>query len=124
MSINPSFATEGTYTPDNLIVSGPLVTDSVVIASGQNLRRGALLGKVTATGKYVLSVADADDGSEAPTAILAQDVDASAGDKTATVYLAGQFNVRAITFGDGHTAASVKDALRDLNIHLRDTVKA
>lgn len=46
-----------TYTPDNLLAGDyPAVTDIVTILSGQNLTRGALLGKVTvgaATGAAV-----------------------------------------------------------------------
>ncbi|CAK8987140.1 Portal protein [Cleaved into: Protein B*] [Durusdinium trenchii] len=42
------------------------------------------------SGKYLLSLAAADDGSQTPKAVLAEDCDASAGDKTAIVYFAGK----------------------------------
>lgn len=116
---------EGTFTPDNLFAgSFPVVTDQVTIASGQNLKRGAVLGKITASGQYVLSDAGATDGSQTPVAILAEDVDASSGDKEATVYLTGEFNARRITYGSGHTVATVKDALRQVGIFIKNTVGA
>lgn len=108
------------FEPKEIIASDyPLVTRHVTIASGQKLERGAVLGKVTASGNYVLSVAEADDGSENPVAILAtEEVDASEGAKGAGVYVTGQFNPDALTFGEGHTADSTREALRDLGIHI------
>lgn len=58
------------------------------------------------------------DGSQRPVAILVDDVDASGGDKVGATYVAGEFNEAAITFGTGHTAASVRNALREIGIHL------
>ncbi|MFQ5460603.1 MAG: head decoration protein [Anaerolineae bacterium] len=124
MDVNPSF-TSTPYTPDRLIAGDlKLVTDTVTVAAGQNLLRGALLGRVTGSGEYVLSLAAAADGSQTPVAILVADTDASAGALTAGVYLSGEFNENAVTFGTGHTAAGVKDALRDLNIYLKSPVPA
>ena len=100
------------------------ITRDVTIVSGQTLVRGALLGKITASGKYNLSLVGAGDGSEVPVAILVVDTDASAGDLAAPIYEAGEFNEAAITFGTGHTVASVRDGLRDLGIHLKATQPA
>jgi hypothetical protein len=99
-----------------------LVTEPVTILSGQNVVRGTLLGKITVGGKYIASLSAAGDGSEVPSAILAEDVDATAGDKAAIAYIAGEFNERQITFGDDHTAASVKAGLRDMGIYLKPSV--
>lgn len=124
MDLQPKFTTES-YTPDRLHAGDfPIRTLDVTIASGQNLARGALLGKITASGKYVLSLAAAGDGSEVPSAILAEDVDASAGDKSGIVYVSGDFSEDAITYGTGHTADSVRAGLRDLNIYLHKPVSA
>lgn len=93
----------------------------MTVASGEGeLSRGAVLGKVSVGGKCILSVADAEDGSEVPCAILAQDVDATSDD----VYIKGEFNERALTLGAGHTADSIRDALADLDIILRGSVAA
>lgn len=112
-----------TFTPDNLIAGDyPAVTESVTVASGQTLSRGAVLGKVTATGKVVLSMSAAADGSQTPYAILAEDVDASAADQVATAYLSGEFNEGELTFGADHTADTTRAALRDLGVYLKKAV--
>jgi hypothetical protein len=124
MDLQPKFTSES-FTPDRLHAGDfPIRTRDVTILSGQALTRGALLGKVTASGKYRLSESASVDGSEVPDAILAEDVDASAGDKSGIAYISGDFNEDAITYGTGHSAASVKDALRDKSIYLHAPVSA
>jgi hypothetical protein len=127
MSIDfkPAFTSEGTYAPD-LLVGGdhPIRTIGVIIASGQNLLRGALLGKVTATGKFILSLSAATDGSQNPVGILGEDVNATAGDVASFEYVAGDFNSRKVTFGTGHTVASVREVLHGRSIYLHDAVPA
>lgn len=76
------------------------------------------------SGKYKKSLAAATDGSQTPVAILAEDADASSADAYAIAYYTGDFNSDAMTFGAGHTAASVKDALRDRGIFLHTPVSA
>ena len=104
---------------DNLIVGGELTTDSGTLVSGQNLKRGALLGKITSSGKLTLSLTAASDGSEEPYAVLNDDTDASSGDKVCAIILGGELNSGSITFGADHTAASTKDGLRGLGIFLK-----
>ncbi|SRR5579884_278773 len=108
-----------TFTPDRLIAGeDDILSRKVTIASGQNLVRGALLGKITSGGKYILSLSGASDGSEVPDAILAMDTDASGGDKEAMAYFTGRFNESALTLGASHTAASIREGLRVKGIHL------
>lgn len=111
------------YVPDALIAQNAhlLVDESITLASGQNLKRGAVLGKITASGKYVLSLAAASDGSQTPSRILAVDTDASAGDKTTVVYRRGDFQSQAVILGAGHTVASVTPVLSAANIELIST---
>jgi hypothetical protein len=124
LNLQPKFSSES-YTPDQLHAGDfPIRTRDITVLSGQNLTRGALLGKITASGKYVLSLAGAADGSQTPVAILAEDVDATAADKGGIAYISGDFNEDAITYGTGHTADSVRDGLRDLNIYLHKPVSA
>jgi len=119
------FTDQGSYTPDNLIAGDYPRTERVVtIASGANLTKGAVLGKITASGKYKLSASAASDGSEAPDAILAETANAASADVQAVVYFSGEFNELALTLGASHTVASIKAGLRDKNIYLRSNQPA
>jgi Bacteriophage lambda head decoration protein D len=119
MSETAKFSSDA-YVPDELIANEPalLLSEKVTLLSGQNLTRGALLGKITASGKYVLSLSASSDGSQTPSRVLVDDVDASAGDKEALAYRRGDFLDKGMTFGTGHTAASVKDGLADIGIFI------
>lgn len=108
------------YTPDTLIAGHfPIVTDMVVIAKGQQLKRGAVLGKITTGGQYKLSVSAADDGSQTPSVVLAEAIDTTDSAAPAPVMLAGEVLGDALQFGTGHTADSVKAALRPVSIYVR-----
>ncbi|BCD61745.1 head decoration protein [Nitratiruptor phage NrS-5] len=109
-----------TFTYDNLIVGGDVVTDGAVLEAGQNLKRGAVLGKVDATGELKLSDDAATDGSQSVYAILNEDCDASGGAKRCAIIIAGEVNANSLIFGGNHTAASTKDAFRDLGIYLKE----
>ncbi len=111
-----------TLQPDDLI-AGPRAIESekVTLDSGV-IVRGAVVGKITATGKYVLSASAAVDGSEDPLGIAVHDADASAADAELLIYTYGDFNERRLTFGAGHDADSVRAALRSLGIHLVSTL--
>jgi len=115
--------TVGTYTEDNLIAGDfPLKAGVITLITGQNLSRGALLGKITASGKYTLSLSASSDGSETPVSVLADDTDATSADIETTAYFKGEFNHNDMTFGTGHTYASTKDALMQKGIILRDAI--
>ena len=128
VDFNPSYSTTTTLIHDDLLAGdnvGPVTEGRVTILSGQVVARGALLGMITASGKYVLSLSASSDGSQTPVAILANDVDATGADKTnALVYTSGEFNERKVIYGTAHTAASVRNALRARGIHLKDSVPA
>lgn len=115
-----NFKTEGTYTPDSLLAGNAhlLVARKVTVLSGQVLPRGAVLGIITASGKAILSLAAASDGSQTPDLILAEAVAATGADATALAYERGDFNARAITLGTGHTVASIREGLRAKGIAL------
>lgn len=88
------------------------------LVAGQNLKRGALLGKVTTGGAYKLSLSTASDGSEVPTAVLVHDTDATSAAQEILFYERGDFNQAAVTFGAAHTADTVRAGLRTLGITL------
>jgi hypothetical protein len=107
------------FTPSNLLLPDfQPVSRQVTILSGQNVARGAVLGKITASGKYILSLSAAVDGSQTPDAILAEDCDATGGDKVTVAYFAGGFNTNALVLGAGHTVASITEGLRAKDVHL------
>lgn len=112
------------YIPDQLF-AGHLkpVTDAITLGAG-NLQRGAVLGQVTATGNYILSVKTANDGSQIPSAILADAADATGGAVAAGAYLTGEFNVNALIFDASWTAATLKAAARSLSIFVKNVVGA
>lgn len=112
-----------TYTPDKLFAGDyPMVTDVVIIKQGEVRARGTCLGKITATGKHVIVNSANADGSQNPQCILGEDVDATAGDVQAVVYLSGSFNQGAIVFGGADTAATHRAGLRAVNIYLKSAV--
>lgn len=94
---------------------GGLSRDVVTIKSGEDLEAGAVLGKITATSKYVAYNSNAGDGSEVAAAILGAKCDASAGDLDATV-ISRLAPVRraALIFDDGSPAVDEDGAIVDL----------
>lgn len=122
---DPSFSSTSKAYPDLFAGEFPAVTVDVTIASGEGeLAAGTVLGRVTADGDFILSLSAAGDGSEDPIAILAKDVDATSADVEAPVYLTGEFDEDALTFGTGHTADSTRWALAARGIYLKTTVSA
>lgn len=114
-----------TFVPDQLIANNlQLVTDTVVVSGTAPLVRGTVLGQVTASGEYVLSLKTASDGSEKPCAILVDYVDPSSGTVSAGIYQMGMFNQNRLTFDASWTVPELKDALRPLSIFLRDSLQA
>lgn len=100
-----------TYTPGGLIAGDfPQASRTVTITGGAALTAGAVLGRITADGKYQLSLSGADDGSEAPIGVLLLAADASGGDVEAPVLFAGEVDAEKLTFGTGHTATTVDAA--------------
>ena len=113
------------YKPDSLHAGDfPIRHVTATLLSGENLERGAVLGKITTGGKLKLSASASSDGSQNVYGILAEDADASDGDKQVLVYTTGDFNENALTLGAGHTAASIRDPFRALGINILPAVPA
>ena len=113
------------FSPDRLISGrSQLVSETCTLATGQNLPRGALVGRIAASNKMTLCTAAASDGSQAPYGVLVDDFNASLADTQCGVYVKGEFNQAAITLGAGLTIAGVHDALRDAGILLKSAVPA
>lgn len=69
--------------------------ESVTLITGQNLTLGAVLGKITASGKYTAVAPSASDGSQTAAAVLLADVDATSADKKAVILARGPAVVAA-----------------------------
>lgn len=103
-------------------------TFPVVVASGQNLKRGALVkmvnGKVTAVDSDSVTTGE---GAEAVTTttysdvfgIMTDDVDATDADTDGVVYVNGDFNKAEIILGDGLTVDNYVKQAREVGIFLR-----
>jgi Bacteriophage lambda head decoration protein D len=119
--IAEGFTDQGSLTPDNFIAGEfPRISRLVIVTGGVVLPQGAVLGRITADGRYQLSDASASDGSEAPEVILAEPVDATITDVQAHVYFTGEFNAALLTLGAGHTLESVTNAFRQRSLFLRN----
>lgn len=110
---------------DNL-VSMPGVriqVKSVTLKAGQGiLKRGTVLGTITASGLSVKVDSTQTDGSQTADSILTDDTDTSAGNVVNTAFSAGTFNRAALIFGGTDTAAKHEIRLRELGIYLKDNI--
>ena len=123
---------DGAITADNLIAGDFPRVSRIVTVTAQGLRPrnmpgsmvtgalpvGMLLGQGV-DGRYRQSYFIANDGSQLPSAVLAQSIDVSSGDVQAMVYLSGEFNTALLSWGQGHNLASVTEALRHHSIFIR-----
>lgn len=101
--------------------------ETVTLLAGTNYRVGAVLGRITASGKMKLSTATGTDGAQNAAGMLLDDVDATSADANAVVILRGPAIVSkaALVFDasvDDATKRAAKHAqLTALGIIPRDT---
>ena len=121
-----------TYFDTSALIAGDtdVVSRDIVVASGAQLAigasvigvtstvvttvlpRGTVLGRITASDKYIPSIATASDGSQIPSAILATPLDPSAGDTIGPAYFHGEFAGEKLSYDASWTAATIEKALR------------
>lgn len=106
------------FQDDSLVLGGLIDFDNGTLESGQNLTRGTVIGRVTATGELKLSVQTASDGSEKPVGALAHDVDASAAASGCQFVRGGWLNKTLLTWDASWTAALQKSAFDGTPIRL------
>ena len=105
--------THGSLVRDQLLAQNQeinVVVDKLKIPQGGKLARGTL---VTSGGVAV------GEGGE-PYGIIAEEVDASAGEKEAVVYLTGEFNIAAVKAGEGVDVGTLKVAARKVGLFLKE----
>lgn len=96
---------------DNLFATSviPVMTDVMLVAAGQELKRGALLnadGVICGAGAEVY-------------AVLADDVNTTGGEVEAAVYLTGEFNEKALSVAEDATVADLKKSARKVSIYIK-----
>jgi len=111
--------TEGNYLGDWLLdeFGAPnYAREEVIILSGQNLKTGTVLGKVTASGKYVAYDNTASDGRETAAGVLIGDTDASSADKKAVALVRGPavISKAGLTWHANNDGAAKTAGLADL----------
>lgn len=119
------YNTEGTFVPDNLIADEAIAQTlkGITIASGQGVvKRGSVLGIITASGKGKLAAKASVDGSQIAKFVVAEDVDSTSADVVAQCYQSGSFNRKALIFAAGNTASDHEDSLRQYSIFLKDNI--
>lgn len=105
---------------------------TVTLLTGQDLKAGSVLGKITSGGKYKLTTIAASDGSEVPSAILIYPTNTSstgplgAGDQTVVVLARGPavVNKNLLTWGadidqDSEKVTAIAALLAASNIEAR-----
>jgi len=92
--------------------------ETVTLLAGTNYPVGAVLGRITASGKMKLSTATGTDGAQNAAAVLLYDVDATAADATGIVVVRGPAIVSKATLVFD---ASVDDAAKTAAKHAQLT---
>lgn len=122
-------ANAGTFAvedPDGIVVGRANVASAFVGPIGFTIADGAtdfvagdsFTVTVPTSTNVRLAVAAATDGSALAAVVLAHDADASAGPVEVIAYTRADVLEDALSFGAGHTAASVREALRQRGITL------
>lgn len=117
----------GTFEADNLIAGNEVtpVLKGITLKKGQGIiKRGTVLGIISASSLCIPVDSVAVDGSESAYCILVDDADT--GDETetndyiATAYFTGVFNKTVLIFGGSDTYADHEVKLRELGIFLKE----
>jgi len=90
-----------------------IATNVGTLIIGQNLVRGTVVGRITATGLLTESDSGAADGSQLPLGILVHDIDASAAGKQCQFYVSGSFRKSVITWHASFATDIDRDAAFD-----------
>lgn len=95
--------------------NGSISREEVTIASGQNLVAGTVVGKVTASSKFIAYDDDNADGSQTAAGILYEAVDASAGDKKGVIVARhAEVDTSLLTFVGTNDAGDITAGKADL----------
>lgn len=114
------------FSYDNLFnnINHPVDVKPVKLQAAQGvLKRGTVLGVITASGLAVPVDSTKADGSQTADAILSDDTDTTAADVVAVAYTSGKFNREALIFGGTDTADKHETRLRELGIFMSSNIE-
>ena len=122
--------TQGTdISCDNLFAGNevPVVVKAVTLKAASGVvKRGTVLGIITASALAVAVDSTLTDGAQTANCILTDNVDTGAVgatvDVVATAYASGLFNRNALIFGGEDTTVDHEAKLRELGIFVRDNI--
>lgn len=104
--------------PQSFLLSeatGTRSRDKITLITGQNLGAGAVLGRITASGKYTLLAPAAADGSQTAAAILGAATNATAADVVClAITRDAEVNDNELTYPGGITAPQKTTAITNL----------
>jgi len=108
-NLNTSKSTK--YDNSPLYYKATTMQDTIVVPAATTLKKGILLGEITASGKLTKFSASATDGSQVPVAVLNRDItngDAEENaDIVASVIILGILNENKIVFDTGVTLDTI-----------------
>ncbi len=116
---------------ENLIITGGRFShdggdiETITVPANTTISRGAVLGRITDTGKFVISENASTDGSEVAIGILKLDVVNSTGSSTdinGVVWKKGTFNSLGVTFGTDQTRDNTQEDLHKVSIEIAQGV--
>ncbi len=100
--------------------------DSITVAAGQNLARGTVLGRITASGKFATFAPAATDGTQTAAGVLLDAVDATAADREGVAIVREAIVAREALVFAGAPTQPQKDAaiatLKTLGVVARSAV--
>lgn len=98
--------------------NGTRARELITLVTGQNLLAGAVLGKITASGKYAVFAPAATDGTETAAAVLFADVDATIADQPAVALARdAELDRAALVYASGVTDPQKVTAETSLATH-------
>jgi hypothetical protein len=108
---------EGRYAGEFVVSegNGKISRETITVLSGETLEAAAVLGKVTASGKYKALDPAAVDGSEVAAGVLYDAVDASAADaEGVAIERLAEVNAAELVWPDGISGGEQTTALGEL----------
>jgi hypothetical protein len=114
-----------TFEYDNLIAGSQkhIVQSPGTVRAGEAFSRGAILGKLTSTGKWQ-EAQFSTLGSFDDLGIAVVSLDTTDGELNTTIYVEGEFNENAVGFFYTNDADDWRETLAAHGIYLRSAVKA